>query len=226
MPRIARAISINYPHHILQRGNNNNVVFLEEKDRWVYLYLIKKYSEKWGCQILAYCLMPNHVHLLLKPLHEYSLSKTMQGATLCYSQYANKKYNRSGRLWESRYYSCIVDKENFLWSVVRYIEQNPKRAGLVTEEEDYIYSSAAAHVTGTTDRILDEDIFSDEGRSEYIDFLRSPAGSDELITIRSCTRSGRPFGNELFAKSVSQNLGRDLLARPRGRPRKSPTAPA
>ncbi len=222
MPRIARKVAVGYPHHVIQRGNNKNKVFFDEKDRWVYLYLLKKYTEKWACPVLAYCLMPNHVHLLVKPIQEISLSKTMQGVTLCYTQYINKKYNKTGRLWETRYYSCIVDKENYLWIAVRYIEQNPKRAGIVNTEEKYPFSSARAHVTQMVDEVLGGEIFGEEGRSEYVDFLHSPVRDEEINEIRYCTRLGLPFGNETFVKVIGQSLGIDLIRRPRGRPRKKP----
>lgn len=220
MPRIARKVAIGYPHHVIQRGNNRDNVFFDEKDRLVYLYLLNKYTEKWACPVLAYCLMPNHVHLLVKPLQEISLSKTMQGVTLCYTQYINKKHGKTGRLWESRYYSCIVDRENYLWITTRYIEQNPKRAGIVNTEEGYPYSSARAHITGRVDEVLGEEIFGEEGRSEYVDFLHSHVEDGEINKIRSCTRLGLPFGNETFVKVIGQSLGIDLIRQPRGRPGK------
>ena len=103
MPRIARAVATGYPHHVVQRGNNREKVFLNKEDRERYLSLLKKYSDKWDSPILAYCLMSNHVHLLLMPDMEKSLYKMMQGVTLCYTQYVNRTYKRTGRLWESRY---------------------------------------------------------------------------------------------------------------------------
>ena len=123
MPRISRAVAKGYPHHIIQRGNNRESVFFDDEDRKQYLSLLKKYSEKWSAPVLAYCLMSNHVHLMVRPLSDDSLYKMMQGLTLCYTQYVNRKYQRTGRLWESRYHSCIVDKEQYLWAVARYIEQ-------------------------------------------------------------------------------------------------------
>ncbi|GBE06349.1 transposase IS200 like protein [bacterium BMS3Abin10] len=220
MVRIARAVAAGYPHHVLQWGNNKADVFMDDKDSLVYLYLLKKYADKYSCPVLAYCLMPNHVHLLLKPARDVFLSKTMQGLSLSYAQYFNKKHNKSGRLWESRYYSCIVDKENYLWTVARYIEQNPKRSGLVGIEERYPYSSARAHIASIDDGILGEEIFGDEGRSEYIDFLHRPVRYEEVDKISYCTRSGVPFGNEAFVKAMGQSLGIDLVKRPRGRPGK------
>ena len=112
MPRIARIVASGYPHHIIQRGNNRGRVFFDEKDRQLYLKLLKKYTDESGCIVNAYCLMDNHIHLLLVPLHDDSLSKTMQKLGLRYTQYVNSKYKRTGRLWECRFHSCVVDKND------------------------------------------------------------------------------------------------------------------
>jgi len=220
MPRIARAVAMGYPHHIIQRGNNRELVFYDEEDKKEYLLLLAKYTEKWSCVVMAYCLMSNHVHLLVKPSMKESLYKMMQGITLCYSQYANRKYGRSGRLWESRYHSCIVDREKYLWAIARYIEQNPVRAGMVKKAEEYAYSSARAHVKGTIDRVLGEELFSCEHRKDYIQLLRTGLKEDEMEAIRYHARSGRPFGEAVFVKNMERKLKRPLSRRPKGRPKK------
>jgi putative transposase len=156
MPRISRAVAVGFPHHVIQRGNNRDKVFFEKQDRQKYLELLKKYSDQWECPILAYCLMSNHVHLLVRPKGEESLYKMMQGLMLCYTQHIDRKYEKTGRLWESRYHSCIVDREHYLWAVARYIEQNPKRANIVKKEEEYPYSSARAHIEGKRDDIVED----------------------------------------------------------------------
>ncbi|MCG2708910.1 MAG: transposase, partial [Thermodesulfovibrionales bacterium] len=119
MVRIARAVAAGFPHHVVQRGNNRENVFIDDEDRGKYIGLLKKYSRERDAQILAYCLMSNHVHLLIKPKENDSLYKMMQVVTLCYTQFTNRKYSRTGRLWESRYHSCIVDKDSYLWAVAR-----------------------------------------------------------------------------------------------------------
>lgn len=221
MPRIARAVAQGYPHHIIQRGNNREDVFFDDDDRRQYLSFLKRYTERWNSSVMVYCLMTNHIHLLMKPLSDESLFKTMQGTTLCYSQYANRKYGRSGRLWENRYHSCIVDEEKYLWEVARYIEQNPVRAGMIEKAEDYPYSSARAHVKGSEDSILGDELFNKEQRRDYVKLLRVGIGEQEIEDLRYHTRSGRPLGGELFIKRMEKSLERPLARRPRGRPKNS-----
>ena len=220
MPRIARAVMVGFPHHVIQRGNNRDKVFFDKKDREKYLLLLKKYADKWGSPILTYCLMSNHVHLLTRPKEEKSLYKMMQAVTLCYTQYINRKFKRTGRLWESRYQSCIVDKETYLWAVARYIEQNPARAKIVKKVEDFPYSSARTHIKGIRDEVLGEDLFDEGQRKDYREFLRAGIPEEEKNRIRYSTRTGRPFGSETFARSMEKKLDRRFILRLPGRPRK------
>jgi len=220
MPRIARAVASGLPHHVIQRGNNREDVFLDKEDRERYLFLLKKYSDKWDSPILVYCLMSNHVHLLARPKTEESLYKMMQGVTLCYTQSINRKYARTGRLWESRYHSCIVDKERYLWSVSRYIEQNPVRAKMVKKVEDYLYSSARAHILGVRDEVLGEELFQEQQRKDYREFIRAGISEKEMHSIRYYTRTGRPFGSEEFVKKLEKKFERKFLLMSPGRPKK------
>ena len=105
MPRVARAVAVDFPHHVIQRGNNRQKVFFAQETRARYLDLLKEYAAKWDVSILAYCLMTNHVHLLVRPGKEESFAKMMQGVSLSYTQYINRRYKRTGRLWESRFHS-------------------------------------------------------------------------------------------------------------------------
>ena len=219
MPRIARAVAVAFPHHIIQRGNNKEKVFFEEEDRQTYIELLKKYSEKWECPVLAYCLMGNHVHLLVRPKREESLYKMMQGLTLCYSQHINRKYEKTGRLWESRYHSCIVDREHYLWAVARYIEQNSRRAKIVKKEEEYPYSSAKAHIEGSRDDVLGEALFIDAQRKDYIAFIRESITEEEMQRLKYSTRTGRPFGREEFIKRMEKKLNKRFILQKPGRPK-------
>ena len=221
MPRIARAVAAEFPHHVIQKGNNREKGFFDEEDKEKYLLLLKKYTGKWDSPILAYCLMNNHVHLLLKPQKEEALYKAMQGVTLCYTQHINRKYQRTGRLWESRYHSCIVDKEKYLWAVARYIEQNPVRARIVKKAEDYKYSSAKAHIRGIEDEVLGEELFEERQRKDYRKFIRSGIPEKEINSIRYHASTGRPFGGEDFIEKIGKKLKRTFFLNPVGRPRKT-----
>ena len=220
MPRIARIIGVGYPHHIVQRGNNREKVFLDRGDYERYLSFLSKYSAEKEAPVLAYCLMPNHIHLLVRPSGEEALPKMMQGITLCYSKYFNGENGRTGRLWECRYHSTVVDGDSYLWSVSKYIENNPVRAGMVRRPEDYPYSSAKAHILGRKDPLLKEPLFDISELKEYRRFIRSEDDKKILEEIRKQTRLGKPFGDGGFLKTLSERLGRSLSFRPRGRPRK------
>jgi len=156
MPRIARVVVANYPHHITQRGINKAEIFIDDEDRGYFLQYLKDWSKRTDTKVWAYCLMGNHFHLLLGPAREDSLERCLHGTTFRYAQHFNLKYGRSGRLWQSRYFSCAVDKEEYLWVVARYIEKNPVRAKIVKKAEDWKWSSARAHIKGMRDDILDK----------------------------------------------------------------------
>jgi putative transposase len=220
MPRIARIVAVGYPHHIVQRGNNKEEVFQHKKDYEKYLSLLERYSTEKKVNILAYCLMPNHAHLLMKPLEEKALCKMMQGVTLCYTQKFNYKNDRTGRLWECRYHSTIVDSDKYLWAVSRYIENNPARAGIVKRPQDYPYSSAKAHILGEGNALLREPLFYEDETHSYRKFMEVEEDKGGLNEIRRQTKLGKPLGDEEFLKSLSEKLGHNLVFRHKGRPKK------
>jgi putative transposase len=220
MPRIARVCAEGYPHHITQRGNNKEKVFFDEEDRQFYLDVLQRYKDKHEMKILAYCLMGNHVHILTVPEKETSLAKGIGGTNLIYTQYINRKYNRSGRLWQNRFFSSVVEEEPYLWAVMRYIEQNPVRSKLVKKVEDYQWSSARAHILGIKDEVLsNESWFDDKEIKSYREFLRRDAGEVNAL-IRCATSTGRPLGSDVFIKKLERILKRDLFPKQGGRPRR------
>ena len=220
MPRIARLCGVGLPHHITQRGNNRVTVFFEDEDRKFYLKILNQYSDQWTFEVLAYCLMPNHVHILAVPRKEESLAKGIGGTNLVYTQYINRKYTRSGRLWQNRFFSTIIDQDAYLWAVARYIERNPVRAHLSESAESYIWSSAKAHILGINDDILSPEGWRGErDLSAYRDFI-SKAGDDVERTIRKATSTGRPLGSNSFIQQIETILRRDIFPRKAGRPKK------
>ena len=221
MPRIARIIAPNYPHHITQRGNNRSDVFFDDEDKTKYLSLLKYYSEKCSVDIWAYCLMNNHVHILAVPAERGSLSHCIGRTNLLYTQHVNLKYKRSGLLWQNRFFSTIVDTEAFLWAVVRYIEQNPVKSSLVTLPQDYPWSSCWVNITGQKNQFITVQGWLEETeRESYRIFLmqKDPALDNK---IRMNTSTGRPLGGEDFVAGLENQLCRKLLPGRAGRPTKS-----
>ena len=220
MPRIARVCAVGYPHHVTQRGNNKEKTFFDDEDRRFYLDSLYRYKNKYGLNILAYCLMGNHVHILAIPGKETSLARGIGGTNLLYTQYINRKHNRSGRLWQNRFFSSVVEENPYLWAVMRYIEQNPVRAKIVKKAEDYSWSSAKSHILGVRDEILSKKgSFDKEEIKAYRTFLKQ---KDEDINtfIRRATSTGRPLGSEKFMKKLEKSLKRELFPKKGGRPKK------
>ncbi len=220
MPRIARVCADGYPHHITQRGNNKETVFFDEEDMRNYVEVLQRYKNKYGIKILAYCLMNNHVHLLAVPEEKTSLARGIGSTNLLYTQYINRKYKRSGRLWQNRFFSAIVEEEPYLWSVMRYIERNPVRAKIVKKAEEYSWSSAKAHVLGVKDDVLSKESWLDEREMKsYRKFLKEDDTKIEA-TIRRATSTGRPLGRDVFIKKLEKMLGRDIFPKKGGRPKR------
>lgn len=209
MPRIARLVIPGYPHHIIMRGNNREIVFSTSKDKEVYIRLFKKYTQEWGCEALSYCLMPNHSHFLLVPIKQESLAKAMQGLSLTYTQYFNKEYNRTGRIWESRFRSCIVNKDDYLWMVLKYIETNPVRANLVSYPEDYPWSSAKYHLLGIKNELVKDIDYIKEKYSifkniEYREYLKEGIDIYQSKYFYKVTLQGKPIGRKSFIDSLEK----------------------
>jgi putative transposase len=223
VPRFARVVVPQCPHHVTQRGNERRDVFFTPGDREVYLGLLKQYAELHRVQVLGFCLMTNHVHLVLLPEFAEGMAKTLREVQMRYSQYRHAVEGGNGHLWQSRYYSCPIDPER-LGAVMRYVELNPVRAGLVDRAEAYPWSSAASH-TGSADtwNIL---ALADWNRcwtaQEWGDILRD--GAEDGASIRAATYGGRPLGSDEFVTRLENYLDRRLKLGTPGRPKKKEMA--
>jgi len=164
--------------------------------------------------------MANHIHLLGTPSEVEALPKMMQGITLCYSKYFNEENGRTGRLWECTSHSAVVDGDTYLWTVSKYIEKNPVRAGIVKRPKDYPYSSAKAHILGRKDSLLKKGLFDKSELNEYGEFIRSQEDKKVMEEIRKQTRLGKPLGDGGFLNTLAERLGRSLSFKPKGKPRK------
>jgi len=208
------------PHHITQRGNNQQAVFLDADDHAVYLRYLREHSEHFGLAVNAYCLMSNHVHVVATPLEEESLAKAVGRTHFRYTQYFNRRYGRSGHLWQSRFYSCALDERHAV-AAVRYVELNPVRAGLAKRAWEYEWSSAAAHV-GATDRtrLLDLDAWRKQWEpDQWREMLLGPEDEATTSAVRSGTMRGWPQGSDSFIARLESMVGRRLRSRSVGRPR-------
>jgi putative transposase len=207
MLRTFRAIAVGYPHHVTQRGNNRENVFFDDQDRRTYLEYLNKYADKYQFNLWAYCLMSNHIHLLAVPQVQDSLAFGIGLVNQNYTRYINRKYLRSGRLWQNRFFSCIVDTDEHLGEVARYIENNPVKAGMIAEARNYKWSSARYHLEDEQDSLMKRSLWLEEkDREDYRSFL---AGNDERIAnaINMATLRGRPYCGSSNLENI---LGRCL----------------
>jgi len=201
-------------HHVTQRGTGRQLVFYTRGDRVSYLQLLKENSERAGLKILAYCLMPNHIHLIAVPGEEDSLAVALRRAHGRYAQYFNARKLRSGHLWQNRFYSCPMD-EPHLWTAIRYVEMNPVRAGLAARPEEYGWSSAAAHIEGSDSRhVVDMGFWGESGGvARWRQLLEAGEQEAELVRLRHATYAGKPLGSKEFHAKIEE-VRKKLKAEP------------
>ena len=219
MPRMARVVMPGEPHHVTQRGNRGQKVFFRKADRRRYLSLLAEYSAKHGLSIQAYCLMTNHVHVIVVPPDAGSLAATLKPVHLRYAQEINRRLDVTGVFWQGRFFSCPLDAKHF-WAAVRYVEANPVRAGIVERAEDYPWSSAAARCGLRGDVGLAE-LPSEAGPArDWSTWLAGREDTELVERVRLSTRTGRPAGSGEFIDRLQRFLGRTLRPKKGGRPRK------
>jgi putative transposase len=211
---------------VIQRGNNRQPIFLATNDYEVFLDCLRAAKRKCHARLYAYVLMTNHVHLLLEPEHEGDLGRFMQSVGRRYVRYINDTYERSGTLWEGRFKSAIVSRDEYLIACSRYIELNPVRAGMVRHPRDYRWSSYHGRAMGRPDDLLDEDAWyvtlgdSPQARAvAYAKWLEASVSDSEWDRIRKATQQGRVVGSESFQEEIGGKVGRRLRGETRGRPK-------
>ena len=226
MGRIARVVVPDCWHHVTQRGNHQQAVFLSDTDREFYLRVLHQHSVRYGLRLGGYCLMGNHVHLLAIPSREQALAQAIGRTHNDYARWFNFRQTVTGHLWQNRFYSCPLDATH-RWVALRYIELNPVRAGLVERAEHWRWSSASAHVTGRDPRGLIE--WTDWTAQWRPDSWKTALQTDINTAswferIRESTRTGRPAGDDNFLVEIEAQIHRNLHPRKRGP--KSHSAPA
>ncbi len=218
----------NYPHHIIQRGHNRQVVFASDEDYRYYLKNLREGKEELGCKIYAYCLMTNHVHLIVDPGEEVeNLALLMKRVSGRQTRYVNRLEGRRGTLWEGRYKSSPIERDEYLLACCRYVELNPVRAGIVEDLEKYKWSSYRHKVGRERVDWLDLDPYykrlggtEKECEGRYKDWVRGSIPNGEWELIRKATQRGQLTGSNQFAEKVSEKIGRRIEFRGQGRPKK------
>jgi putative transposase len=217
MARLARVVAPGVAHHVTQRGNRRQEVFFGDDDYAAYKALLAEHCAAAGVAVWAYCLMPNHVHLILVPPDADGLRRALGETHRRYTRRINFREGWRGYLWQGRFSSFVMDEAHLL-TAARYVELNPVRAGLVKQARAWPWSSARAHLKGRDDGLAAVAPLL-ELAGDWRAFLRGGLEAAELDAIRRCERTGRPLGSEGFVEELEARLGRRLK---KGKPGRKP----
>lgn len=215
MARLPRLVLPGYPYHVTQRGNRRQQTFFESGDYELYRDLLAEAARKAGAEIWAYCLMPNHVHLIVVPSDEDGLRRTFAQAHRRYTGFINARHRWTGHLWQGRFGAVVMD-EVHLAHAMRYVSLNPVRARLVERAEDWAWSSVRAHLAGADDALVviqpAQDRFGD-----FASFLGTSADYTEAWqALRRAETTGRPIGASDWVEDIERRTGRTLAPQKRG----------
>lgn len=205
MPRIPRIVMPGYPHHIIQRGNRRQRTFFSDKDKFIYIKLLKEQALKYHLNIWAYCLMDNHVHLITVPKYKESF-RAIAETHRRYTQIINLREGWRGFLWQGRFISSPMD-EKYCYEAVKYVENNPVRIGIIKQAQNYRFSSARYHVYGFEDKLITR-CFLQDTIKDWKEYLQGEVRHCDQI--REHIRSGRPLGSEEFLTTVEETLNRKI----------------
>jgi putative transposase len=228
MPRRPRIHLFGVPQHVIQRGVDRQPVFFSDEDCQFYLEWLGAYAKNRSIELHAYCLMTNHVHLLLSSPSAEALGGLMQDMGRRYVQYVNRTYRRSGGLWQGRYQASFVQSERYLLTCMRYVELNPVRAGMVVAPGDYRWSSYRSNALGFADQLVQPHAeylalgaMPDEVQQNYRYLFLTQVDDPAWNLIRSATQQGVLVADSQFAEIIEKRLGCRVQPRPRGRPLKT-----
>ena len=216
MPRLARLVVPGVPHHVTQRGNRRQPTFFGEADYALYLRLLRHFCSKAGTSVWGWCLMPNHVHLILVPSRADGLRASLGEAHRLYAAEINRREGWQGHLWQSRFASFAMD-EQWLIACARYVELNPVRAGMVARPEHWRWSSARAHLGRGGDGVTDTGPLLAR-IPDWAALLEGGLEESCREVLRGRERSGHPLGGAAFLEKLAAQAGRPVTPRRRGRP--------
>jgi putative transposase len=209
MARIARAVAPGIPHHVTQRGHRRQQTFFNDEDYQFYLVTMSEWCMTFQVDIWAYCLMPNHIHLIAVPETKDGLNLVVGEAHRRYSRRINFREGWRGHLWQGRFSSFILD-DRYLLACTRYVELNPVRAHLVKKPEDWPWSSARSHMNGKDDILVKTKPLLEIANKSWEMFIVSETQEQEIELLKKHERTGRPLGGESFIESLERLLDRDL----------------
>lgn len=227
---MGRDCRFHYPgeiYHVVNRGNNRQAIFLESSDQRHYLRCLYHYKIKYAFRLFAFCLMTNHIHLLLRVSEQGTVSKIMQSLTVAYNRWYNFKYKSSGHVWQGRFSSSLVSDDEYLLTAMQYIEQNPLRAGMVNNIGDYLFSSYRLNVRHANSKLIDRNnnpAFQQLGADDperclaYREMMSRRLDEDRLKSVRKSVEGNGGYMSERFRKQREEMLPKK---RKPGRPRKA-----
>jgi putative transposase len=218
MPRTARASAADHCYHVLNRGNGRAEVFHEAGDYEAFARIIAEASARLPMRVLGYCLMPNHFHLVLRPHGDGDLSRWMQWLLTAHVRRYRRHYGSSGHVWQGRFKAFPCQDDEHLATVLRYVERNALRAGLVARAEDWPHGSLAAVSRPLVVTLEPGPVPRD---AAWVARVNRPLSEAELAAVRHSVLRGTPFGADLWASATAASLGLESSLRPRGRPRKA-----
>ncbi|MCK5139773.1 MAG: transposase [Thermodesulfovibrionia bacterium] len=219
MPRIPRGLSNGLVYHVLNRGNGKQCVFHKDRDYKSFIDLMKEAKRRYFVKLFAYCLMPNHFHIILMPVQAEDLSKWMQWLMTSHVRRYHRYYGTSGHIWQGRFKSFVIQEDIHLLMALRYVEGNPVRAGLVRSAKDWPWSSHG-EVIGERSRLLVDEV-SLELPDRWDRYVNESITRKESERLHQSVNRQSPYGNPEWQKQISRKLGLESSIRPRGRPRKN-----
>jgi putative transposase len=226
MPRTARAAPGGYCFHALNRGNRRAAVFHDADDYHAFVRLLRRASARVPVRLLGYCLMPNHFHLVPWPRRDGDLSAWVGWLLTAHVRAYQRRYRRSGHVWQGRFRAFPIQEDEHLLAVLRYVERNPLRAGLVPRAEDWPWSSLAWRLRPPLWPFLEDCPAPLPPAAEWAALVNAAQTEAELTALRACVRRDRPFGGEGWVKETAAELGLESSLRPRGRPPRPAGGPA
>ena len=224
MARLPRLVVPHHPHHVIQTGNDQRLIFREPDDFLRFLLWLKESAKEFKVAIHAYVLMPDHLHLLATPATEQGLAQMMQRVGRYYVPWYNAKYSRSGSLFQGRFKTSLIDAQEYFMLCSRYIESNPVRSQLVADARDYPWSSFAHHVGLCSDPVItDHALYWALGNTPFqreaaYQELSVPLSAADMAMVDAAVLKGWPLGSDTFKADLQQHAKRQVLPAKRGRP--------